>query len=454
MAKESLTFKRLEIYSNEDESLSVDLRSGTPIVEYRESIFLPYVIVDCFIVDTGTAIEVDGRMVSVLEGIKCQGVERVDFEIEDTLGNKIALFGDNHLRLAATNDITTSFKGNTFKISLVSPEAFDNLLIENECRDGYGGRISDIVKLIISQNLKSNKSIVNFDETSPPFNQQGKSRKPFDFILDLQKISVPESKQTDSGKTAKGNMAGFLFWQTSEGFCFKSLDNLFYFTGAYLSYTDSRGREIKNYIETKRGDNFIPPGFTDTILHFRTHRTIDALAQFETGAFSTLLQTWDPITCEFVKNNEVVTDTKGNGIRAGKNLPNFGKYQGKPTVRMTQSRAKGQTVQYGDSLKTQVDKTGVENYSIDDVTQQSLQNYKQKMNMSAEIVIPADFSLHAGDLIYCEFQELSPEKTIKRSTNRDSGIYMIADLCHFGNRSKTFTGLHLVRDSYGVKTNG
>jgi len=454
MSKESLTLHRLEIYSNEDESLSVDLRAGTPRLEYRESIFLPYVMVECDIVDTGNAVEVDGRRVSVLEGIKCQGVEKVDFEIEDAVGNKISLFGDNHLRLAATNDITSSFKGNTFKLSMVSPEAFDNLLVENECRNPYGGRISDIVREIISNNLRSNKSTTNFDETSPPFNQQGKSRKPFDFILDLQQLAIPEAAQTDSGQTAKGHMAGFLFWQTSQGFCFKSLDNLFHFEGAYLSYTDSRGRRIKNYIETKRGDDFVPAGFNDKILHFRTHRTMDALAQFEMGGFSTLLQTWDPITCEFVKDNLITTDINGNGIRAGRNLPNFGDYEGKPTRRMTQSRAKGQTVQYGDSLENQVDKTATENYSVDDVIQQSSQNYKQKMNMSAEIIIPADFSLHAGDLVYCEYQQLSPEKTVQRSTNRDSGIYMIADLCHFGNRSKTFTGLHLVRDSYGVKTNG
>ena len=109
---------------------------------------------------------------------------------------------------------------------------------------------------------------------------------------------------------------------------------------------------------------------------------------------------------------------------------------------------------YGESIDSQVDGLEDERYSVDDVLQQSSQNYKQKMNMSAEIIIPADFSLHAGDLIYCEFQKLSSAKTVKRSTNRDSGIYMIADLCHYGNKSKTFTGLHLIRDSYGVKSNG
>jgi len=202
MSKDSLTFKKFEIYSNDDESSSVDLRGGTPRIEYRESVFLPYVVVECHIVDTGNAVLVDDRYVSVLEAIKCQGVEKVDFAIEDSLGNKINLDGDDyHLRVAATSEISTSFKATTFKLSLVSPEAFDNLIIENECRNAYGGKISDIVKSIIKNNLKSTKETTNFDVTLDTFNQQGKSRKPFDMILDLQKICVPESVQTDKGKT-------------------------------------------------------------------------------------------------------------------------------------------------------------------------------------------------------------------------------------------------------------
>ena len=70
--------------------------------------------------------------------------------------------------------------------------------------------------------------------------------------------------------------------------------------------------------------------------------------------------------------------------------------------------------------------------------------------MSAEIVIPADFSLHAGDLVHCDFPEISTKKTLQES-QKDSGIYMIADLCHYGDKSQSYTGLHLVRDSFGIK---
>ena len=74
------------------------------------------------------------------------------------------------------------------------------------------------------------------------------------------------------------------------------------------------------------------------------------------------------------------------------------------------------------------------------------------MTVAMNIVIDADLSLHAGDLIYCEFEEMTTKKTQTGSKRRDSGIYMIADLCHYGEVGNSFTGLHLVRDAYGVKS--
>ena len=66
-------------------------------------------------------------------------------------------------------------------------------------------------------------------------------------------------------------------------------------------------------------------------------------------------------------------------------------------------------------------------------------------------MIDADLSLSAGDLVFCKFPETSKKPSVTGST-KDSGIYMIADLCHYSTPTQAFTGLNLVRDSYGVKT--
>ena len=194
-----------------------------------------------------------------------------------------------------------------------------------------------------------------------------------------------------------------------------------------------------------------PTGFDDKILYYRSNKTTQALQQFHSGAFGTVLEIWDPVTQTYTKAAPFTAKEKGNGIIAGRYLPRVNpEYQDKATVRLVTQAAKGQLVVPGDSYDTQNEKKTTENFVIEEILQQSKQNYRQKFNISVDIVIPGDFSLHAGDLIYCEFPELSTKDTIARS-NVSSGIYMISDLCHFGNRSKTFTGLHLVRDSYGVK---
>ena len=185
-------------------------------------------------------------------------------------------------------------------------------------------------------------------------------------------------------------------------------------------------------------------------------KSVDALAQFESGAWSSEIHVFNDV--EKTYDVKVLqSDGKGNGITAGRHLPKINNDylddDGKPlpTAKKNVRQAVGQTVQGVDSLKQQVAKFNVPNYNVEDIIDQSNQNYRQKMSTSAEIVIAADFSLNAGDLIYCEFPELSTKVTTIGSRTRKSGIYMIADLCHYGDRGNAFTGLHLVRDSYGVK---
>lgn len=442
-SKESLDFNLFEIFSNEGLG-SVDVRAASPRIEYRESVLCPFITVTCAIVDTGNSFSANdgsGKTISLLEGIKCQGTEKVLFEIQDATAkkNKISFRDGKSLKVATTTNIKQSFRNTSFILTMVSSEAYENTFLENRCRIPYSGKMSDIVSNIIKNNLKTTKKL-HIDATLNDLNQYGKDRYPFEMILDIQKLSIPNIAN------AKGKMAGYLFWETSEGFHFKSLDKLF----------DTTGKTIKRYIENKIIKNEIPPGFDDNILFSSVDRTTDSLSQFYAGTFGAVLETWDPITNTYVKNQPFTASEKGNGIIAGKYLPRVNPEfldsdgKPKPTKKITGTKAKGQTVVYGDSIKQQVEKTDKENYSIDDILRQSLQNYRQKFNVSMEIIIPADFSLHAGDIVYCEFPELSTKSTIKRS-DRDSGIYMIADLCHFGNRSQTYTGLRLVRDSYGAK---
>ena len=81
---------------------------------------------------------------------------------------------------------------------------------------------------------------------------------------------------------------------------------------------------------------------------------------------------------------------------------------------------------------------------------QSVMRYNQLFSIKINITIAADFTLKAGDLIYCDFPEVSTSKN--SGTNKQSGgIYMISSLCHRLTSDQSSTTLTLVRDSFGRK---
>jgi hypothetical protein len=62
---------------------------------------------------------------------------------------------------------------------------------------------------------------VDIEETSNNYNFIGNNKKPYYAMNWLSKKAVPDLPD------AKGNSAGYLFFETSEGFKFKSIDSFF-----------------------------------------------------------------------------------------------------------------------------------------------------------------------------------------------------------------------------------
>ena len=259
-------------------------------------------------------------------------------------------------------------------------------------------------------------------------------------LLDLQKLAIPNI-QTSEEKNALGKTAGYLFWQTWDRYHFRSLDKLF----------DTTDKQIRRFVENKKAGDGIPVGYDAKILYSEIFRSTDALAEFESGGRGSLVEVFNEVTKQFVPF-PLASEGKGNGITGGIHLPKLhSDYEGKLTTRQITRAAVGQTVKGNETVERQVEKTAEPNYEVQNIFQQAHQSYRQKMNMSVEVIIAADLSLRAGDLIYCEFEDMTTSKTVEGSRKRDSGIYMIADLCHYGDVTKAFTGLNLVRDAYGAK---
>ena len=461
--KESLKFNYFQIKSNITDE-TIDLRAGTPIIEYRESVFSPYIEVTGYLADTGNTVpdKNDSKeSVGLLDGEFGEGTEEILFEIEDMKGRKVSFTKNVSLRLASVTSAKQSFQAQTYTVTAVSKEAFDNTMFLNRCRMQYSGKISKLVSTIFKNDLKSANEI-DIDETMNTYHEWGNERYPFQMILDLQKLAIP-ILQTSEGKKATGKTAGYLFWQTSKGFHFKSLDKLF----------DTKDKEIKVFVENKKAASdelplVSPPGggapvaADGKILYSFNTRNVDALAEFESAGRGSVLEVYNPMlepeNQYTFKELRVEVDgdgkSKGNGVTAGRTLPVFNKeYRGKNALfGVERTRAAFSPVKGQQTVEKQVEETAELNYDVENIFQQAHQNYRQKMNVFTEVTIEADLSLHAGDLIYCEFEEMTTKKTQTGSKHRDSGIYMIADLCHYGDSTKAFTGLNLVRDAFGVKS--
>jgi hypothetical protein len=104
----------------------------------------------------------------------------------------------------------------------------------------------------------------------------------------------------------------------------------------------------------------------------------------------------------------------------------------------------------GTNLEEQLKRSKQDDFRIDDIIRQAKMRINQLFTHRLTITIPGDFSLKAGDMIYCDLPELSSKK-MQVVSQKKSGLYMIVDLSHLITVNKTFTKLNLVRESIGRK---
>lgn len=422
-SKEAATANLFEISSNSGGS-SFDVRTGSPRIEYRESMIDHTIRISAAVVDTGQS------GLSAAEALKLQGGEKVSFKYTDGAGNVLDFSDGNSLRLSHKNFETRSFKSSSFIAQIVSKEFLDNKLLKNRVLRRYSGKISKSVETILKEDLKTDKNIFVSD-TLNSFADYGLRKEPFEVILELQSIAIPNVEG------AKGKTAGFFFWQTAKGFYFKSADEIF------------KGKPIKKYIYNFKVDEQIPPGYDDKILDANAVRVADVEKQLDYSAFGSTTETFDFTKLAYEKNSPLIAGDAGK-VLAGLEIPDYGDYTKQPTNFFASPKSIGMAYGTGDSVPQQLEKAKEENFNVSETIGQAMQNYRQRLNFMTEIKIPADFSLHAGDIIQCDLPELSSKDTPIRSP-KDSGIYMILELCHYISPTKTYTGLSLVRDSFGVK---
>lgn len=437
------------LITSNDQKNKKDISNIISDLYYYESILSPNVKVDLIYVETGKTVDSGGSLKTLIEGMPLVGTEKTQFKITDpnNVEIKLDLYIDN----------IKPFKQDTQKtavsLNLVSKESIMNYKTVLNSR--FDGKISDhITKILSDSSFLGTKKKLDIEETENNYNFIGNNRRPFYALLWLARKSIPKTPKS------KGNSAGFFFFETSDGFKFKSIEGL-------LSENDPSGGKkqykklINNQTPDSRGTN-IPEGYDGKILeHNVDTATGNVQSKLEIGTYSTRTILFDPFNCYYEVMTPNTSADQGkpgaetNLQKAGKDLPKYNKEFNKTESNKDFSRTQYMLIDKG-SLPTgntdqQIEKSKDQNFDPKNILNQSVMRYNQFFSTKVTITITGDFGLHAGDLIFVESPELS-DKDNQEMNKQFGGFYVIAELCHYVSLSNGgYTKLTLVRDSVGKK---
>ena len=414
---------------------SVDVSSGTISLMYYESILQDTIRATVTFADAGNTI----NNKTAVDGLPIIGSERVSLKFNDNNDNELKLT----LYVNKVNPLSDQTTKYLTELDLASKEFFIN--DKTRLNERFDGKISDYVRRIFTdQNYLGTEKDLDIEPVSNNYNFIGNNWKPFYAINWLSKRSVSEENQK------LGDSAGYFFFETTEGFKFKSIDGLL--------AQEQKKSIIYNETPDTRGQN-IPAGYDLKALSFDKDNRVNVQRKLQMGAYSTRTIMFDPFNCFY----EVITpnsEEKKDSLKlGGKEIPS--ERLNREFLRNGQNKEFSRT-QYmlidkgtlpSGSTPQQVEKAQEENYLPKQILNQSSMRYNQLFASKCSITIPGDFSLHAGDVVFFDAPE--PQTDTKNDdVNRETGgLYIISDLCHYISPKETYTKLNLVRDSFGRKGN-
>ena len=433
---------------------AVELSAGVVDFRYYENVLANNVTASATIVETGYQSDGGGDASgkqSTVDGLPIRGGERTDITIEDAYGNELTL--EEGLYVNRLRDVDPGTSKDVYFVDLASKEFFANE--QTRVVKKYEGNIGDNVEKILKDVLKVEADI-EIDNTGAPYNFVGNDKKPFYICTWLASKSIPES--------GKGSKAGYLFFQTRDGFHFKSIDKIL-------------GAEAKKkYIFNNSTQ--LPKGFDAKILTYEINSDIDVGKNLMMGMYHNRSIFFDPVTF----NYEVRTfpepekpQTEGQIVdeNTTPKVPSSEKYVEKTELaaeepvseliakefRQSPTRLMSFVLDTGvmpsgitsqEQLDTWNQEKSKNNFDFKDTVVQSIMRYNQLFTVKTDITIPGDFTIKAGDLVECSFPELSGDET-KDVNSETKGKYMVASVCHRVTPDSSTTSLSLVRDSFGGK---
>lgn len=459
LKKSDNNITRFEVYPNGG-GQPIDISQGVAEFRYYENVLSETVKLTVFVADTGNAQTADdgtGGKIGIDDALKLGNGEKVYVEFNDAWfeqqkkapttsyqqknPNQLSFTTDSKaLYLNEKEKLPETPQKNVYMFEFVSKEYLMNE--SKRVSKRYDGKISDSAEKILKSVLETKKEL-DIEVSENNFNFIGTLKKPLWVLMWLAKKAIPQKQN------AKGNTAGYLFFETYDGYKFKSIDSLLSNTGEGDSGSKAK---YKSYIFNNSASSVVPVGYNGKILSYETTNTGNFQAKLMLGTYNSAKNAINAFDSSFNQNSiDISKQIKGINI-AGLDFNFVNDTFIQNASRFSWSFDSVGVLPTGNTIEEQLDKSKELDIDKSEIQNRAAARYNQLFTIKLEIMIAGDFSLRAGDLIYCDFPELT-NKTNIGNNPRMSGIYMISALCHRIARNQTYTKLELIRDSYGRKPN-
>ena len=435
------------IISSGDGSTTVDIAAGVVNFTYYENLFSPVITARIVVVNTGGVVPgKDGKLQSLYNGLPLRGGERVSIKIAANSGTNQSLdFTEptKNFYVSGIENVMIDGERESLVLNLVSREAITNETVRVGKKFSTDSNISNTVRDILKNYIKTDK-INQIETTMNNYGFIGNMKKPFQILTWLASKSISGESEESSG----GNSAGFFFYQTKDGFNFRSIDSL-----VEQEPFDRDYRYAPNVISTE------DPNKDFKIIEYNINQNIDLMNKLERGAYSSQRYYINPVSFAPYINHFKSSDYVNNIKTLGDNeveFPSAPMSEIEDDVSLGNTPTRIFTAMYDvGTLEENASKRGwndpVErNADPVMIDAQSRMRYSLLHTQVAEMVVPLNTNLSAGTIIRCEFPRNDLEKRHVPDFD-SSGLYMIKELSHYYDVEGSFTRLKLLRDTYGRK---
>jgi len=411
------------IFQIKKKDLEVPIQGKILNFNYYESIYSPMVTGSIAIEDTGGSVENDlGILATIKDGMKITGFEEVSFLVTTRYGE----LDFTKYPLIVTGSPANLDESNR-QVALLNLVSKTEILSSSKplSRNYPEAPISETVTKILNKELKIRKDKLDIEQTQNQDKIKGNHQGALDCILKMCRKSIP----------AEGKDPGYFFYETQDGFNFRSIDGLI--KKGIESFDNEEYAKMHTYyyfgalaakLDDEYGNDF--KVLTTPIVR----RDEDQVKAMQQGLYCVRICTKNSLTGEYkeeIKN--LLSDT------------NLGEKQEKPVPNNTYLKS------YVFHISPGQDDPGVSDKILNNPANyvpQSNMRYSLLHSQIVQIQVPCNVQLKAGQVIKLFLENITQSnKNEQVYNNLRSGYYMIRDLCHSFTTTNSYTSLTLLRDT-------